>query len=144
MNIHTILIALGCAAALLVLAWLRGAKRNAWRTLQARYPSATPVAGPEHRLRWCWFGTRVQPYNNCFRAQLSEAGIRVHGIGPFGWLRKPVLLPWSSVRALVPAGAFSLDSHELRLDLDGLEAGLVFPPQALPDLAQHGVVPQAA
>lgn len=144
METRTILVALGCAAALLVVTLVRGAKRNAWRTLQARYPSPAPLAGPAYRLRWCWFGTRVQPYNNCFRAQLADAGIRVQGIGPFGWFRKPVLLPWAAVRTLVPAGAFSLDSHELQLDLDGLEAGLVFPPRALPDLARHGVVPQAA
>lgn len=141
MEMTTVLIALGMLGALAVLAAIRGAKRGAWRALEARFASDAPIHGPEYRLRWCWFGTRAQPYNNCFRAQLGDAGIRVRGIGPYAWGRTPVLLPWSAVRGLVPAGTFSLDSHELRMEAGGVEAGLVFPPDALPTLARHGVVP---
>lgn len=143
MELRTSLVIAGCAAALTVLGFIRGRKKNAWRALEQRHPSPQPLQGPEYRLRWCWFGTRAQPYENCFRAQLAAEGIRVRGMGPYAWFREPVLLPWSATRSLTDAGPLSFGIHQLLLDIDGIEAGLAFPRDALPALARYGVVPSA-
>lgn len=78
------------------------------------------------------------------RAQLAEAGICVRGIGPWGWFRKPILLPWTAARGLYRVRPFGLGAHFLKMELDGIEVELTFPEAALPALARHGVVPRDA
>lgn len=112
-----------------------------WKSFEARHSAPGPLHGTTYRLPLCWFGTRVQPHGNCIRAHLSDAGIGLSGIGPFAWGRRPLLMPWSSVRTLREVAIFGVQRHELYLH-DGVgEMGLMFTSNALPDLARHGVVP---
>ena len=144
MEASTLVIATGCIAAMLALVLIRGKKDASWRTLEALYPSPASLEGPDYRLPLCWFGTRLEPFRNAFRAQLGGSGIRVRGIGPWGWFREPILLPWAAARTLHPVEPLGLGAHFLRMEVDGIEIELTFPKHALPALAHHGVIPSRA
>lgn len=139
-----LLVATACLAALFFVSRLRSATRNAWRTLALRHAAPEGLEGPEFRLPWCWFGARTPLYRNCFRARITEKGIRLAGIGPWGWSRPPLLLPWSAVRSFGIEGPLQRGQHDLGLDLEGVALGLTFPADALPALARHGVAPRNA
>ena len=144
MELQALLIAIACLAALLFVARLRSATRSAWRTLAQRHAAPEGLHGPEYRLAWCWLGSRTPLYRNCFRARITESGVRLAGIGPWGWSRPPLLLPWSAVRSFGVVGPLQRGQHDLGLELDGVAMGLTFPVDALPALARHGVVSRDA
>jgi hypothetical protein len=65
-------------------------------------------------------------------------------MGPWGWSRPPLLLPWRAVRSFAIEGPLQLGQHDLGLEPEGVAMGLTFPINALPALARHGVVPRDA
>lgn len=141
---HALLIATACLAALIVVSRLRSGTRNAWRTLALRHAAPEGLEGPDYRLPWCWFGARTPLYRNCFRARITQKGIRLAGIGPWGWSRPPLLLPWRAVRRFGVDGPLQLGQHDLLLELEGVQMSLTFPVQAMPALARRGVVARDA
>jgi hypothetical protein len=144
MELSTLVITAACLAALVFVSRLRSGTRNAWRTLAQRHAAPEGLDGPEFRLSWCWFGARMPVYRNSFRARIADTGIRLSGIGPWGWSRPPLLLPWSAVRSFGVDGPLQLGQHDLLLELDGVALGLTFPRSAIPVLARHGVVSRGA